>query len=155
MTKSSRVSDIVVYLLSYSRKKPKTMGWGNTFLKKPLEFFGLLHNLWKFYRTFGNSTEKKLHPWNFCKWHRLEIITKLKTKAHGNSTYATWFFLEKPWKFHFSFNWSLEYPHALSSSPLEIPCPQPPCEFLSNSLSWFLKRSWSSPLHEREKQEYF
>ena len=48
---------------------------------------------------------------------------KLKPKTHRNST---WVFLEHPWKFQFFFNWPLEFPHVLSSTPLEIPCPQPP-----------------------------
>ena len=43
--------------------------------------------------------------------------------THGNSK---WVFLEHPSKSHFFFNWPLEFRHALSSIPLDIPCPQPP-----------------------------
>ena len=39
------------------------------------------------------------------------------TETWNNST---WFFLDHPWKFYFFFNWNLEFPHALTSIPLEI-----------------------------------
>ena len=48
-------------------------------------------------------------------WHPLEI-PRSKTKTHGNSIQ---FFIEQPWKFHFLFDWPLQYPHALSSIHLE------------------------------------
>ena len=76
-----------------------------------------------FNTVFRNSPEKiSFHPWKLCKivWHTLEIA-RWKTETHGNST---WIFLEHPWKFHFLFNWPLEFPHALSSIPLKIPWPQ-------------------------------
>ena len=48
-------------------------------------------------------------------WHPLEI-PRSKTKTHGNSIQ---FFIAQPWKFHFLFDWPMEYPHALSSIHLE------------------------------------
>ena len=47
-------------------------------------------------------------------WHRLEI-PRQKTNTDGNSTL---FFLDHCWKFHFFFNWPLEFPHALSLMPM-------------------------------------
>ena len=60
-------------------------------------------------------------------WHPLEV-SRSKTKSHGNSTCV---FLEHPWKFNFFFNWSLEYPDAISPIRQEIPSPKSPvCFFL-------------------------
>ena len=63
-----------------------------------------------------------VHPRKFCKtvWHQLEI-PRSKTKTHANSTQVPH---EHPWKFHFLFNWPLEFPHSFSLKPLEIPWPQ-------------------------------
>ena len=47
------------------------------------------------------------------------------------------YLLEHPWKFHFFFNWPLEFPHFLSSIPLEIPCLQPPTHPLPPSVCFF------------------
>ena len=91
-------------------------GGGYTFWKKTLEFLDLSLYFWKFWTkqsfTFEDSVKIVLHP--------LEI-QRLKTKTHGNSA---WFFLNHSWKFHFFSNLPLEFPHDLSSLPLEIPCPQ-------------------------------
>ena len=46
--------------------------------------------------------------------------SKVKHETSGNSA---WVFLEYSWKLHFFCNWPLELPYALSSIPLEIPCP--------------------------------
>ena len=74
-------------------------------------------------------------PWKFCKivWHPFET-PKSKIKTHLNST---WVFLKHPWKFNLLLNWPLQFPHALSSTPIEIPCFQPPLLF-----SFF----WNSPM---------
>ena len=44
-------------------------------------------------------------------------IPKSKTKIYGNSTRV---FLEHPWNFNFSFNWLLEFPHALLQYPPKL-----------------------------------
>ena len=69
---------------------------------------------WNFY--ICQEILEKTSSWKFCKivWHPLGNF-KVKTKTHGN---YTWGFLEHPWKFHFLFNWPLEFPHALSPIPL-------------------------------------
>ena len=60
---------------------------------------------------------------NFAKLLTRLGNSKFKNQdTHGNST---WVFLEHPWKFHFFFNLPLEFPYALSSIPLDIPCLQP------------------------------
>ena len=54
-------------------------------------------------------------PWKFWNivWHHLEI-PRSKTKTNGNSTSFSWRPLEK---FHFFFNWTLKFPHALFNYP--------------------------------------
>ena len=88
--------------------------------------------------TFRNSGENKLSPWKFCKI--CDTPWKFQgQKFHGNSI---WVVLEQPWEFHFFFNWSLEFPHDLSSVPLwkfdvlTPSRPHPPC------LDFF----WNSPI---------
>ena len=111
-------------------------GWGYTFLNSPCKF-----SIYDF--TLRNSRENKLSP--------LEIpqncVTPLgnslvgwnsKTKTHGGN--STWIFLDHPWKFYFFFNWPLEFPHALFSIHLEIPCPQPPSPCFFSGIA---AQSWS------------
>ena len=95
-------------------KKPNRGGWGYTFLKE-------IPGIFRFVILPIEIPEKtSFHPWKFCKvvWHPLEIPSS-KTKTYGNSI---WVFLEDPWKFHFFFNWPLEFQYAVSSVALGIPC---------------------------------
>ena len=122
-------SRTVFLRLDCSRKKSKQggfIGLGYTFL----EFFDLSLYPWKFRskQAFTTGNSKKIV------WHPLEII-RSKTETHGNST---WVFLEHPSKFRFLINWPLEFPHALTSTPLEIPCPQLPCLYFV----------WNSPFKD-------
>ena len=112
-------------------EKNKQGVWGYNFLKTP----------WKFYIcdfTFGNSGENKLSPLEIQQ-NCVTLLGNSKVKnqdpCHGNSTLDfTWtppgnsasFLIDPP-----------EFPHFLSSIPLEISCPQPlPC----------LVCFWNSPL---------
>ena len=67
----------------------------------------------------------KLHLWKF---HKIVLrtfeIPRCKIKTHENSN---WFFLDCHWKVYFFFNWPLEFPHAISTIPLDILCPQLVC----------------------------
>ena len=110
--------------MGYSRKKWKRLG--HTFSKKKLEIFRFV------FLPLQVPNKKKFHPWKFCKMVLQPLeIPRPKTKTHGNSTC----FLDHPWKFYF-FNQHLEFPHAISTIPLEIPCPQQP------KFGFF----WSSPI---------
>ena len=65
------------------------------------------------------------------------------TKIHGNHA---WVFLEHPWKSHFFFNWSPEFPHSRSISCLvspreEFPCPHPLCSLCADIDNTYLKVS--------------
>ena len=116
------------------QKKSKQGGWGYTFLKS-------LPRNFRFVILPQEILQKKsFYPWKFCKfvWHPLEI-PKSKIKTHGNSTIV---FLEHPWNFHFLFYWPLDFPHAFSSRPPEIPCPQPPSP--PPPFGFF----WNSPIGE-------
>ena len=114
------VARSVICLLGYYRKNPNRWGerggrsWGHTFLNKnPGVFrFGTL--------PLDILDKTKLYPWKFRKivLHPFEN-PRSKTKVHGNST----FFLDHTWRFHFFFNWPLEFPQDISSVPLEVPCP--------------------------------
>ena len=100
-----------------SQEKSIQGGWGYTFLTPCpsllIEILVLSLCPKKFQPfTSGNSAKLCDTSWKFQgkKPRPIEI---------------TWFVLVHPWKFHFFFNWPLEFPHVLSSIPLEIPCPQP------------------------------
>ena len=87
-----------------------------TLLKKPSRIF----------RFFTLPLGNKIFPLRILK----NCVTPLwgnsmvkNTKIHGFSTRV---FCEHFWKFHFFFNWPLEFQHILFSIPLEIPCPQFP-----------------------------
>ena len=78
--------------------------------------------------TLANSGENKLWPLDILR----DCVTplgnsKFKNQDPGNSR---WIFLDHLWKFHFLFNWPLEFSQALSSMPLKMPFPQPPSPFL-------------------------
>ena len=66
------------------------------------------------------------HPCKFCKiwWHPLEIQDQKPRPMEIPHDEFARVFLEHPWKFHYFFNWPLEFPHVLSSLPLETPCLQ-------------------------------
>ena len=99
--------------LGSSREHPSSKGGsrGHAFLRKKLEILGLSLYSWKFWR------KKNFIPWNSAELlQTFEIPSPAKTKATGD---FTWFFLDYPWKFHFFFNWALEFLHAISSIPLE------------------------------------
>ena len=67
------------------------------------------------------------------------VLRKSVISCHNNCGR----FLDHPWKFHFFFTWSLENLHTISSTPLEILCPQPfP---LTPRLNFF----WNSLFHIR------
>ena len=71
--------------------------------------------------SLRNSRENKLSPLeNLQNCVTPPVNSKVK---HETSRNSTWVFLEYSWKLHFFCNWPLELPHALSSIPLEIPCP--------------------------------
>ena len=79
--------------------------------------------------------QKSFHPLKFSKigWHSLEI-PRSKSRV----------FLEHHWKFHFFFNWPLEFPVFVFSIILEILCPQllPLVWIFSGIAQWV----WMSPL---------
>ena len=79
--------------------------------------------------------KKSFHPLKFSKigWHSLEI-PRSKSRV----------FLEHHWKFHFFFNWPLEFPVFVFSIILEILCPQllPLVWIFSGIAQWV----WMSPL---------
>ena len=90
-----------LWVLSYSRKSLKKGSWGYIYFsekKKPLKFLDL-----------------SLYSVKLCDTPLMGIRMS-KTKTHENST---WVFCEHPWKFHFFFNWPLEFPHVPSSKSLE------------------------------------
>ena len=91
----------IVLGVGYSKKIPNR-SWGHTFLKKNAVIF-------KFFTSLMETPEKT------------KANRRPKTKTHGNSS----LFYFDLWKFHFSFNWPLEFSHAFSSLPLEILCPPP------------------------------
>ena len=96
--------------LGYSRKSPTRRVQGILFWPPP----GIFRSAtlpWEIPEKTG------FHPWKFCRivWHPLEI-SRSKTKSHRKYTIH---FIH-PWKFHFFFNWSLEFPLGLSSITLEI-----------------------------------
>ena len=103
--------------------------WEYTFVKfrsphHPLP--PLLPGIFRFVTLPVEIPEKTIfHLCKFYKivWHPSEI-PKSKTKTHGNPTWHefAWVFLEHPWKFHYFFNWILEF---FSSVSLEISCLPP------------------------------
>ena len=116
----------------YVRKNLKfrsTLKWAKLLLRLLVRAFYKFH----FEKTRGflichftrsNFGENKLWPLDILR----DCVTplgnfKFKSQDLRNSR---WFFLDHPWKFHFFFNWPLEFSDALCSIPLEIPCPQPP-----------------------------
>ena len=127
--------------LGYSRKKTNRGGWGYTFLKLLLLEILPLEILQK----------TSFYPLKFCKivWHPL-AIPRSKTKTHGNSK---WVFLEYPWKFHFFFNWLLDFPHALcfSTSGNSMPSPSfpPHVRFFSGIAHYYLGRRHGGRKHKR------
>ena len=130
--------------MGYSSKSPIRESWLYTSPKKSPEIF-------RFVTLHLEIPDKtRIDSWKFCKivWHPLEI-PRLKTKIHGN---YIWFFLEHPWKSHFFFKWLLEFPHALSLTPLEIPCPQPNCLLFSTlayPMTWWVKKWLLTKLNTR------
>ena len=79
------------------------------FWKPPQKFLDL--SLYPFRNSGKNKLCHTLHKTKLCSvWHHFGNSRSAKT--HGNST---WVFLEHSWKFHFFFNWPLEFLHAVSS----------------------------------------
>lgn len=100
--------------------------WGYTFLKRKPWIFKFVP------LTLELIDKRKFYPWKIWKSvsHCLEV-PRLKTKAHGNST---WFLLDHPCKFHVFFNWSLAFGHKNFSYPWEFHILKPPAWiFLCNS----------------------
>ena len=128
-------------------KNPNRGGSGYTFLKTSTGIFRFV--------TLPLEIPEKIifHPSKFCKivWHPLEIPGS-KNETHGNSK---WFFLEHPWKFYFFFNRPLEFPHAFSSIPLKIQCPQPLCLDCILFTQEYLCPIWFTGIHHRWLQTYF
>ena len=94
------------------------MGWSrHTFLKKPLHYL-------RWYFTLRNSAEKNLHTWKFWKIFLLDPLELSRPKIKTYENY-TWLFSDHFWRLHFFFNWSLEFPHALSSIHLDVLCSKP------------------------------
>ena len=84
-------------------------------------------------------------------WHPLEIINP-KIRTHGD---FTWVFLEYLSKFCFFINWPMEFPHAFTSIPLEILCPQTPCLyfFWNSSFKYSPKTLFYSNLRIEQLKE--
>ena len=57
-------------------------------------------------------------------WNYATPLGNSKTKNQD-----PWIFLNHPWKLHFPFNWPLEFPHVISSIPLENPSLHSTCLF--------------------------
>ena len=99
-------------------EKIQTGGGGDEYIlfwKPPTKFLDLSLYPMKFQRkqasTPGNSAKFCDTPWKF-------------QSQKPRSMEITWLFLVHSWKFHFFFNWPIEFTRF--SIPLEIPCPQPP-----------------------------
>ena len=76
--------------------------WNSPFVTLPLEIL--------------EKTKLHLQVFHKVVWNTLEI-PRWNTKTDGNST---WFFLDHCWKFHFFFNWPVEFQYALFLIHLEI-----------------------------------
>ena len=82
--------------------------------------------------SLRNSRENKLSPLEF----QQNCVTPWKfqgQKARPMEIPVPWVFLEHPWKFCFFFNWPQEFPHILSSKPLQNVLNPPVCFFFWNS----------------------
>ena len=100
--------------LGYSRKI-QTVSYWIYFSENPRGNLDLLLYPKKFQKkkqafTPGNFAKLCYTPWKF-------------QGQNQRSIEIARFFLVHPWKFHFFFNWPLEFPNVLSPIPLEIPCP--------------------------------
>ena len=100
--------------MGYSRKNPnKQRGQFRIYF-----FENLPRNFWICHFTLLEIQEKTSFVTHCTKQNcavcdtTLEIQGQTEAKTHGNST---WVFLEHSWKFHFFFNWPLEFLHAVSS----------------------------------------
>ena len=94
--------------------------------------------IFRFVALCLGSIPKKtsFHPWKFWKivWHPSKIPRSIKNQDFIEIRHN--FFLEHPRKFHFLFNWYLEFPHAFSSTSLYIPCPEPHPVFFSGEVEY-------------------
>ena len=124
-----------------------------------IQFLGTLHvgignTLWQFSKQISKiffQLSVQVHFFSWPNWKREEglswrvqkgghielFLKKSQTGEPMIHVNSTWVSLEHPWKFHFFFNWPREFPHALSSMPQEIPCPQYPL---------FVFFFWNSPI---------
>ena len=121
--------------LGYSRKSPNR-GEGRGRLR--IYFFEENPGIFRFVTLPLEIPDKtSFHPWKFCMQTCMTPLGNPKVENQDQTMAIPHdFFFISPGNSTSFLNDLLEFPHALSSIPLKIPCPHPLCFFLEQPVIW-------------------